>query len=110
MLDADPNQRHSVPLKAGKDPAGRHCFKAPLKLAGARTIRVEEVKFSVLDGAGQKDPWSKILFRQAYGLGLIGMKMANRVAEVDMPLKTYADAIANIPQSAKFRKPEAPAF
>lgn len=37
------------------------------------------------------------------------MKKADKVAEVDMPLKVYAEAIAKISGAAKCRKPEAPA-
>jgi len=64
----------------------------------------------VIDAAGKKEPWTKIFFQQAYGLGLLVMKKADKVAEVDMPLATYAQAISKISETAKFRKPEAPAL
>lgn len=109
MLDADPAKRHTVVFNAGQGPNGRHCFKARLKLSEAKTIRVEEVKFSAMDATGNKEAWSKVFFQRAYGLGLLKIGKANKIAEVDMPLQAYADAIANVKSADKFRKPEAPA-
>jgi len=108
LLDGDQAKRHELVFKPGKSPDRRHCFNAALKLSDAKTLRLEEVKFSVIDAAGKNDPWTKIFFQQAYGLGLIAMKKANKVGEVDMPLATYAEAISKVPEAAKFRKPEAP--
>lgn len=108
MLDGDPAKRHSVIFKAGRGPHGRRCFKAAVNLADAKDLRLEEVRFSVLDAAGKKEPWTKICFQQAYGLGLIVMKKQNQVAQVDLPISVYTDALAKISEAGKFRKPEAP--
>ena len=63
---------------------------------------------TVFDLAKQSEAWSKIFFQKAFGLGLFKIGKADQVSEVDMPLRTYADAIADVQDADKFRKPEEP--
>ena len=108
MLDKDPKKRVAVTFAAGRDARGRHCYKAGLNLARAKTLRLEEITFSAIDAAGKKPAWTKICFQAAFGQGLVKIGRMKKVAQTDLALKGFADAIAQIRNGDKYRKPESP--
>lgn len=106
MFDGDAARRSTVTFTAGADARGTRCLVAKVaELSNAKTIRLEEVKVSVLDAKKARPASEKVCFIDAWGLN----KLHKRLNETDLPVKAFADALAKSPTLDKFRKPQAPA-
>ncbi len=106
MLDGQEAKRSTVSFAAGTDPRGTRCLVA--KVAGlgqARTLRLEEVKVSILDAKKARPAWEKACFTDGWGLN----KLHKGLAQTDLPLSAFADSLAKSGTMDKFRKPQAPA-
>jgi len=106
MLDGDAAKRATLTFAAGTDPRGTRCLVAKVAgLAQAKTLRIEEVKVSILDAKKAKPAWEKACFTDGWGLN----KLHKGLNQTDLPLSAFSASLAKAAEMDKFRKPQAPA-
>ncbi len=106
MLDGDAAKRSTLAFAPGQDGRGTKCLVAKVAdLSKAKSLRLEEVKVSILDAKKAKPAWEKLCFTTGWGLN----KLHKNLGQTDLPLAAFADSLAKCGEMDKFRKPQAPA-
>ena len=104
MLALNGGKAEEVTFIPGKDARGQHCLKVPMKLAGAKTIRIDGITITAFDPKGRQQAVVDTCFTTGRTHAWKTKWQMDQRPEI--PLSKFAEGLKNRSKWDAFRTPE----